>query len=91
MATPTKPETTKEAVDQLWYAIIGSNGDGMAERLRRVEKKFEEHEGKAVHKGNPRRLEILGLVIAGLVFLQTIGLFDGIRIAIFNWLSGGGA
>lgn len=91
MALREKPSTQRETVDQLWYAIIGTNGDGMAERLRRVESQFAEHEGKAIHKANPRRLEVLGVVIAGLVLLDQIGLWDGIKLALFNWFSGGAA
>jgi len=37
MSAVPKPETSDKMVEQLWYAVIGSNGDGMASRLRRVE------------------------------------------------------
>lgn len=29
-----KPPTQKEMVDQLWFAIIGSNGDGLATQIK---------------------------------------------------------
>lgn len=29
-----KPATQKEMVDQLWFAIIGSNGDGLATKIK---------------------------------------------------------
>lgn len=32
-----KPRTQKEMLYQLWYAVIGSNGDGINSRIRRLE------------------------------------------------------
>lgn len=37
MSIIERPDSTDGMVSQLWFAIIGSNGDGMASRLRRVE------------------------------------------------------
>ena len=37
MSASPKPNTNEEMLEQLWYAVIGSNGDGIASRLRRVE------------------------------------------------------
>lgn len=36
----------------------------------------------------PRRLEVLTIVIAGVVALQALGLFDAIRIALAQWFTG---
>jgi hypothetical protein len=36
----------------------------------------------------PRRLEILTIIIAGLVGLQSLGVFDAIREGLKRWLSG---
>lgn len=37
MSTIQKPDSTDEMIQQLWYAFVGTNGDGLASRLRRVE------------------------------------------------------
>ena len=34
VSTIPKPSTQKEMVDQLWFAIIGSNGDGLATKIK---------------------------------------------------------
>jgi hypothetical protein len=35
---PVKPDTQKETIDQLWYAIMGTtNGDGIVGRIERLE------------------------------------------------------
>ena len=36
----------------------------------------------------PRRLEIIGAIIVALVGLQTLGIVDGVRLAIARWLGG---
>lgn len=45
MAAPVRPDTTDEMVYQLWYAVIGSNGDGLASQVREVKGKVENIEG----------------------------------------------
>ena len=45
MGAPVRPETTDEMVYQLWYAVIGSNGDGLASQVRVVKGKVEGIEG----------------------------------------------
>jgi len=42
MSKPEKPDTLEETVYQLWYAILGSNGDGMASQLRETRQKVQE-------------------------------------------------
>jgi hypothetical protein len=42
---PVRPDTTDEMVYQLWYAVIGSNGDGLASQVREVKGKVESIEG----------------------------------------------
>ena len=37
MSTVQKPATQREMVEQLWYAIIGTNGEGIAARTKRSE------------------------------------------------------
>lgn len=41
MSLPVRPETTDEMVYQLWYAVIGSNGDGLASQIRDARKRIE--------------------------------------------------
>ena len=36
-----KPATTDEMVNQLWYAIIGSNGDGMAAKVKAIDNRLD--------------------------------------------------
>ena len=38
-----KMRSDHDMIQQLWYAWVGSNGDGGAERLRRVEEKLDKH------------------------------------------------
>jgi hypothetical protein len=45
MGAPVRPDTTDEMVYQLWYAVIGSNGDGLASQMREVKGKVESIEG----------------------------------------------
>jgi hypothetical protein len=45
MGAPVRPDTTDEMVYQLWYAVIGSNGDGLASQVREVKGKVESIEG----------------------------------------------
>lgn len=37
-----KPSTQREMVEQLWYAMIGTNGDGALEQLSILNKSFTE-------------------------------------------------
>ena len=81
-----KPKTQKETLDQLWYAVIGTNGDGCLGRMKRLEDAFH---GKNGNGKKHHRMEVLAVVIAATVMLQSIGLLDGIRVAINQWMSGG--
>ena len=42
MATK-KPITQREMVEQLWYAMIGTNGDGAIKQLKVLVEEFEEY------------------------------------------------
>ena len=35
MSTIPRPESTDKMIEQLWFAVIGSNGDGIASTVRR--------------------------------------------------------
>ena len=78
-----KPPTQKEVLDQLWYAVIGTNGDGLLGRMTKLEDKCALRNGK-----KPMRLEILTGIMALMLGLQTLGLLDGIRAMVYGWLSG---
>jgi hypothetical protein len=38
-----KPKTQKGMIDQLWFVVIGSNGDGLVVLLKEALKKLTEH------------------------------------------------
>jgi hypothetical protein len=46
MSRPEKPHSTDEMINQLWYAIIGANSEGIAERVKAIDErlhKVEQH------------------------------------------------
>lgn len=45
MAVIPRPDTLEEMVYQLWYAVLGSNGDGLASRVRTIREEIEEIKG----------------------------------------------
>jgi hypothetical protein len=87
----TKPATIKETVDQLWYAIVGTNGNGMGERLMRVESDLKELSGcvDSAPKKQPKRLEWLTAALGLMIMLQTLGIIEAVRTALWKWVSGG--
>lgn len=38
-----KPKTQRGMIDQLWFVVIGSNGDGIVELLKRALARLEDH------------------------------------------------
>lgn len=42
MSTIEKPKTQREMIDQLWFAVVGSNGDGIAAVTRRNSRDIQE-------------------------------------------------
>ncbi len=89
---PQKPDSEEEMINQLWYAVIGSNGEGIAKRvvaidnrLLKVEEKlpdfltYDEHEkmqDKA--KSNTwRKQDVLFTVM--LLFLSVLNTFIALR------------
>lgn len=40
MSSTEKPKTQKEMIDQLWFAIIGSNGEGLMGQFGSLKKDF---------------------------------------------------
>jgi hypothetical protein len=46
MARPPKPATQKEMIDQLWFAVIGANSEGIAERVRRIDDRLQSVENR---------------------------------------------
>lgn len=43
MASIQKPQTQKEMVEQMWFALVGTNGEGVFSRVKRVEEVLSEH------------------------------------------------
>jgi hypothetical protein len=89
MALREKPKTMKETIDALWYTVVGTNGEGMSERVVRLEKKIDEHlKDHRVGKKKPRRLEVLTTILAVAIGLQSLGLLDAVRAVIWQALTG---
>jgi hypothetical protein len=38
-----KPESNEETLNELWYTVIGTNGEGLADRLKRMETKLDDY------------------------------------------------
>ena len=36
-----QPKTQREMVQQMWFVLLGSNGDGLVERVKRIENKLD--------------------------------------------------
>lgn len=46
MSTIPRPGTQKEMLDQLWFAVVGSNGDGIASKVRDTHERVKAIESK---------------------------------------------
>lgn len=57
------PETQREMIYQLWYAIKGANGDGIWETVKRIERRVDELERDSATKEELHR-EIQGCLEA---------------------------
>lgn len=79
MSDMKRPDTTKEMTYQMWYALVGSNGDGIFARVKRIEETIpklltkEEHEAfeqakldamRENGKKKDRIIKIVGLVLS---------------------------
>lgn len=62
--------------------------DGLKDSVRDLKDEVSELRKSRPQK-KPRRLELLLAIIAILSFSQAVGLLDGIRLAIGQWLTGG--
>lgn len=38
-----KPESNEDTINELWYTVIGTNGEGLADRLKRMETKLDDY------------------------------------------------
>lgn len=56
MAERQPPATQREMIYQLWYTLLGSNGEGTAAQVHRVEKKLNDHLEACV---DPKQIEKL--------------------------------
>lgn len=89
---PQKPDSEVEMINQLWYAVIGSNGEGIAKRvssidnrLLKVESKlpdfltYDEHEKmKKEAKDNKWRKQDV-IFTALLLFISVVNLVIALR------------
>ena len=46
MSAISKPQTQKETIDQMWWVLIGANGDGISQRVKRIDERLVEVEKK---------------------------------------------
>lgn len=68
MANVPRPSSTEEMVEQLWYAIIGTNGEGALQQIkcnREGIERIEELFGKYITEQRPRTCYYLQAVEQG--------------------------
>jgi len=46
MAVIPKPATQREMIDQIWFVLIGSNGDGVVTKVRAISKDIDDIKSK---------------------------------------------
>ena len=81
---PEKPASEKKTLDQVWYGLFGAPGSiGVIDRVENIEKALNGNGKK------PRRLEIMGAAIVGLVGLSELGVLEGLKAVVYNFFSGG--
>ena len=81
----TKPTGQKETLDQLWYAVIGTNGDGLVGRMAKLEK-------TCTVRSNGRKKrskEVVLTLVAVLTAANFLGLIEPIGHAFRSWVVGG--
>ena len=39
---PQKPSTQKEMLYQVWFCLIGTNGDGLIDHIKKMEKRLDQ-------------------------------------------------
>lgn len=95
-----KPSTVAGTVEKLWWIIAGNGQKGLVQRVEHLEEQLGEVNTKLdiliqgcpdapqAQKANPRRLDLLAIVVAILVGAQTLGLTEMIRRILFSLLSG---
>lgn len=59
-----KPDNQRDIIDQLWYAVVGTNGEGLVSRMTRVETKVDEHQKWHAANRIAISLAIFGWVVA---------------------------
>jgi len=85
LSTIPRPPTQKEMINQIWFVLIGSNGDGVVTKVRAISKDMddiksklptllprEEHDTKEDRRKMSRR-EIASLAIAGISTVAAVG------------------
>lgn len=89
-----RPESSEEMLFQLWFAVVGSNGEGLCSRVKNI----EEHQKKYAESDRKNTCYYLhdkeeGRTRTGkLVDMAKWGISEGVKIGaalgIFTWLRG---
>lgn len=66
------PKTLEDAVRQLWYANVGTNGDGMYSRMKKIEDRVEHHLDWHVKSHASGIITGVSLVVAALALLLRV-------------------
>lgn len=64
VSTIEKPSTQKEMTEQLWYAVIGSNGEGLSSRVARIEQTVNAHQSWHATNKITTILALFGWIVA---------------------------
>ena len=89
-----KPSTIEETINELWYAVIGTNGHGLSARVKHLEEIIQGcfEDGRipvVVDKGKTsKRLEKLAVLVGVMVGLNALGVTDILRELFIRWVTG---
>ncbi len=88
MTDRAPPRTQKEMLSQLWFAVIGTNGDGLKEDVREIRATQVEH-GKAIlalqQAPGKKAIGILGNLRKTLTVLLLGVLLGVIGFGLYHW------
>ena len=87
-----KPSSSDDMLTELWYAVIGTNGEGMMTRQKELEDKFDEYIAserertcfylKDKEDGGKRNAKILSII----KYAVSEGIKLGTAIGAFSWI-----
>ena len=88
---PEKPRTQREMLEQLWYAVIGTNNNGVQGRVERIEERLP----RLVTREELREVEVmivrrkrLRWAILG-VLVAAVPAYAVVSVTLARWLAGG--